>query len=223
MIEYILIGLTVILIGLVLVLVFRKPKAQESLVFQNELGKHYADIKVYFEKEYSALKMELQQLVSKASKENQTDLVLFKDKIMEHIERQLGDINTKVDQRLGEGFKETTTTFTKVIERLAKIDEAQKKIESLSTEVVSLNDLLTDKKTRGIFGEVQLYQILSAVMGDNKALYEKQVTLPNGLIADALIHAPMPVGHIAVDSKFPLDNYKRMIDKSLSDLERKSA
>ncbi len=223
MIEYVLIGLTVILIGLVLVLVFRKPKTQESLVFQNELGKHYADIKVYFEKEYSALKMELQQLVSKASKENQTDLVLFKDKIMEHIERQLGDINTKVDQRLGEGFKETTTTFTKVIERLAKIDEAQKKIESLSTEVVSLNDLLTDKKTRGIFGEVQLYQILSAVMGDNKALYEKQVTLPNGLIADALIHAPMPVGHIAVDSKFPLDNYKRMIDKSLSDFERKNA
>jgi DNA recombination protein RmuC len=104
---------------------------------------------------------------------------------------------------------------------LSKIDEAQKKIESLSSEVVSLNDLLTDKKTRGIFGEVQLYQLLSAVLGENKDLYEKQKTLPNGFIVDAIVYAPDPVGKVSIDSKFPLDNYKRMVDKNLSSNDRK--
>jgi len=221
--EYIIVGLLVVAIILILLLLIKKNKPQEPNSFQNDLNANYQEMKLYFQKEYGDLKYDMGLLFSKSNKENQNDLSLFKDKIMEHIDRQMREINTKVEQRLGEGFKETTTTFTNVIERLAKIDEAQKKIEALSTEVVSLNDLLTDKKTRGMFGEVQLYQILSSVMGDNKALYERQMTLSNGFIADAVIHAPQPVGNIAVDSKFPLDNYKRMIDKSLSDLERKNA
>ena len=148
---------------------------------------------------------------------------MSKDKMKENIEKQIRQINDKVEERLGKGFEDTNKTFTSVIERLGRIDEAQKKIESLSSEVISLNDLLTDKKTRGIFGEVQLYQLLSAVLGDNKALYEKQKTLSNGSIADAMVYAPEPVGHIAIDSKFPLDNYKRMVDRNLGDADRQKA
>ena len=60
-------------------------------------------------------------------------------------------------------------------------------------------------------------------MGDNKKLYEKQITLSNGYIADAMIHAPKPLGNIVIDSKFPLDNYKRMMDKSLGKQDRSNA
>jgi DNA recombination protein RmuC len=125
--------------------------------------------------------------------------------------------------RLGEGFEKTNKTFTDVVERLTKIDEAQKKIEALSTEVISLNDLLKGQKTRGIFGEVQLYQLLTAVLGDNTALYEKQKTLSNGSIADAIVYAPEPIGMVAVDSKFPLENYRRMVDRDLGDADRLQA
>ncbi|MBE0700684.1 MAG: DNA recombination protein RmuC, partial [Acholeplasmataceae bacterium] len=168
-------------------------------------------------------KFEMAKLFSESNKMNLGDLNTFKDKMMEHIELKLKQINDKVESRLGEGFEKTNQTFVNVIERLSKIDEAQKKIEQLSSEVVSLNVILTDKKTRGIFGEVQLYQLLSAVMGDNKKLYEKQKKLSNDSIADAVIHGPDPLGMIAIDSKFPLDNYKRMSNRSLGEADRKVA
>ena len=96
-------------------------------------------------------------------------------------------------------------------ERLAVIDSAQKNIEKLSSNVDELAFLLSDKKLRGIFGEGQLYQILANVFGENnKSMYETQKTLSNGAIADALLHGPTGVGDIAVDSKFPLENYLLM-------------
>ena len=111
-----------------------------------------------------------------------------------------------------------------MIERLAKIDEAQKKIDSLSTNVVSLQDILTDKKSRGVFGEVQLNQILYAVFGQkNDKVFRTQYTLSNGKTVDAILFAPEPTGNVPIDSKFPLENYKRMIDKTLSEHNRKQA
>ena len=103
-----------------------------------------------------------------------------------------------------------------VLERLRKIDEAQKKIDGLSNDIVSLQGILTDKKTRGIFGEVNLKHILSSVFGENnKKVYSLQYTLPNGTIADSILFAPEPLGTIAIDSKFPLEHYRMMVDKSL--------
>ena len=225
MIEvYIAIGLLVILIGLVLYQVItNKHHKNEPIDVVSDIKTTQNELKLYFQKEYGDLKFEMGKLFSESNKTSQSDLNQFKDNMMLHIDRQLKAINDKVEERLGKGFEDTNKTFTSVIERLSRIDEAQKKIESLSTEVISLNDLLTDKKTRGIFGEVQLYQLLTAVLGDNKALYEKQKTLSNGLIADAVVHAPDPVGMVAIDSKFPLDNYKRMVDRSLGDADRKQA
>ncbi|BBM40261.1 hypothetical protein JCM16776_0475 [Leptotrichia shahii] len=146
------------------------------------------------------------------------------EKLNQKMENRLDFMNIKVEERLSKGFEETTKTFGNVLERLSKIDEAQKKIEALSSNVVSLQDVLTDKKSRGIFGEVQLYQILASVFGEkNDKLYQKQYKLSNGTIVDSIIFTPEPLGNITVDSKFPLENYRKMYNNELSQIERKNA
>ena len=144
-------------------------------------------------------------------------------KLNEGVEKRLLLINEKVNERLDQNFEKTNRTFLNVIERLSKIDEAQKKIETLSTDIVSLQSVLTDKKTRGIYGEVNLKHILSNVFGDNnKSIYDLQHTFSTGVIADAVVYAPDPLGTICIDSKFPLENYQLMVDKKNS-VEKREA
>lgn len=138
------------------------------------------------------------------------------DKMNLRLEERLNNINDRVNERLDQNFDKTNKTFTNVLERLSKIDEAQKKIDGLSNDIVSLQGILTDKKTRGIFGEVNLNHILSNVFGENnKKVYSLQYSLPNGTIADSILFAPQPLGTIAIDSKFPLEHYRLMVDKSI--------
>ena len=145
-------------------------------------------------------------------------------KLNEQVEKRLIMINEKVNERLDQNFEKTNKTFTSVIERLSKIDEAQKKIENLSTDIVSLQGILTDKKTRGIFGEVNLKHILVNVFGENNdSIYRLQYTLSTGVIADSVLFAPEPLGTICIDSKFPLEHYELMVDKKLSQVERDNA
>lgn len=140
----------------------------------------------------------------------------------EKISESLEKINSKVETRLNEGFEKTNQTFNNILERLSKIDEAQKKIDSLSTNIISLQDVLTDKKSRGTFGEVQLNHILISIFGEkNDRIFEIQKKLSNGTIVDAVLNIPEPVGMLCIDSKFPLENYQRMIDKNIIELERK--
>lgn len=146
------------------------------------------------------------------------------NKLNDNIENKLLLINEKVNERIDQNFEKTNKTFNNILERLTKIDEAQKKIDSLSTEIVGLQSVLTDKKTRGIFGEVNLNYILSSVFGDNnKGIYDIQHTMSNGYIADSILYAPEPLGTICIDSKFPLENYERMTDRNLSISEREIA
>ena len=142
-------------------------------------------------------------------------------KLNERIENRLNNINDKVNERLDENFEKTNKTFTNVLERLSKIDEAQKKIDTLSNDIVSLQSVLTDKKTRGIYGEVNLKNIMENVFGENnQKIFKLQYGLENGTIADCALFAPEPLGLICIDSKFPLENYSRMVDKTLSNSER---
>ena len=137
-------------------------------------------------------------------------------KLNESVEKRLIMINEKVNERLDQNFEKTNKTFMNVIERLSKIDEAQKKIETLSGDIVSLQSILTDKKTRGIFGEVNLKHILVNVFGEkNDDIYKLQYTLSTGVIADSVLFAPEPLGTICIDSKFPLENYQMMVDRKL--------
>ena len=149
-------------------------------------------------------------------------LVNMNEKINKDLQLKLNEISDRVKENLDQGFKKTNETFNNVVERLAKIDEAQKKIESLSANVVSLQDVLTDKKSRGIFGEVQLQQVLNSVFGEkNDRVFQLQYKLPNGTICDSIIFLPQPTGSLVVDSKFPLENFRRMFDASFHETERK--
>ena len=144
--------------------------------------------------------------------------------LTKRIDDNLNNINKRVDERLSEGFDKTNKTFANILERLSKIDEAQKKIDSLSTNIVSLQDILTDKKSRGTFGEIQLNNILISIFGEgNDKIFQIQKKLSNGNITDAVVYIPEPVGTLCIDSKFPLENYQRMIDKNLSEFERLQA
>ncbi len=132
-------------------------------------------------------------------------------------------ISEHVNTRLDENFEKTNQTFTSVLERLAKIDEAQRKIDHLSSDIVSLESVLTDKKTRGIFGEVHLHNILDSVFGKNDKIYKMQYSLENGTMVDCMLFTPPPVGMLAIDSKFPLENYRVMVDRKYTEEERKQA
>ena len=197
--DYIIIGLLVL--NLVLVVVSLLKNINESNITER-LGK-----------------LELAMMKEMGNFKNDMTRNLNQDfnTLNEQLEKRLIAINEKVNERLDENFDKTNKTFMNVIERLSKIDEAQKKIETLSTDIVSLQSILTDKKTRGIFGEVNLKHILSNVFGErNDSIYRLQYTLSTGVIADSVVFAPEPLGTIAIDSKFPLEHYQLMTDKKLS-------
>ena len=208
--EYVIIGLLVVLILLVLFLFVSVSKNKKNEVniterlgkFETNLTKEMGEFKYQFS---GNLKKDFEELRGM-------------------LEQRMIAINEKVNLRLDENFEKTNKTFSNVLERLSKIDEAQKKIDGLSTEIVSLQSVLTDKKTRGIFGEVNLNYILSSVFGENNSrIYELQYKMSNGSIADSILHAPKPLGNICIDSKFPLENYERMTNKKLSREEREIA
>ena len=141
--------------------------------------------------------------------------------LTQSIDLRLKDIAGQVERRLSEGFEKTNQTFTDIVKRLALIDDAQKKITELSTNVVSLQEVLADKRSRGAFGEVQLTALIRNVLPE--AHFSLQHTLSNGRIADCMLFLPKPSGDIAIDAKFPLESYKKMTDLQLSTEERKQA
>ncbi len=200
--EYIIIGLLVLLIVLVIVLISKNNvKNSNEANMTERLGRFEVNIN----KEINDFKNELNRGLNEDF-----------DKLNNKIEARLNLINDKVNERLDQNFEKTNKTFTNVLERLSKIDEAQKKIDGLSNDIVSLQSILTDKKSRGIFGEVNLKHILVSVFGEkNDRIYSLQYTLPNGTIADSVLFAPAPLGTIAIDSKFPLESYRMMVDKKL--------
>jgi DNA recombination protein RmuC len=137
------------------------------------------------------------------------------------VDGRLNEISGKVAERLDEGFKKTNETFTSVMSRLAVIDEAQKKIEGLASSVISLQEILGDKRSRGAFGEVQLEALVRNSLPPDA--YAFQHTLKSGARADCVLILPEPTGTVCVDSKFPLENYSKMFDDSLPTVERDGA
>jgi DNA recombination protein RmuC len=126
---------------------------------------------------------------------------------------RLQDIDSKVKESLEEGFKKTNDTFDRVMKQLSTIDEAQKKIDGLTSNIVSFQELLGDKKSRGAFGEVQLEGLVRNALPPDA--FSMQHTLSNGNRADCVLFLPEPTGSVAIDSKFPLESYRRMLDTSL--------
>ena len=201
--EYVIIGLLVIAIILLVANLFKK---NNNLDITDRLSK---------------LELSLVKEIGEFKVNFASDIRKDFDALDEKIERKLTEINNRVTERLDQSLEKTNKTFANVLERLSKIDEAQKKIDGLGADIVSLQSILTDKKTRGIFGEVNLQFILeNAFGGVNTGIYDLQHKMSNGYIADAILYAPAPLGTIAIDSKFPLENYERMTNKNLSKEER---
>ena len=197
--DYVILGLLVVILILVVVSLFKN-------INESNITERLGRLEVNMMKEMGDFKNDLSRTMN-------DDFT----KLNEQVEKRLLAVNEKVNERLDQNFEKTNKTFMNVIERLSKIDEAQKKIETLSTDIVSLQSILTDKKTRGIFGEVNLKHILSSVFGErNDSIYRLQYTLSTGVIADCVLFAPEPLGTIAIDSKFPLEHYQMMVDKKLS-------
>jgi DNA recombination protein RmuC len=143
------------------------------------------------------------------------------ESLTDSTDKRLQDISGQVEKRLAEGFEKTTKTFSDILQRLALIDDAQKKITELSTNVVSLQEVLADKRSRGAFGEVQLNSLIRNVLPEQS--FSLQHTLSNGKIADCLLYLPAPTGNVVIDSKFPLESYRKMADNEKSEYERKAA
>lgn len=203
--EYVILGLLIVVIILVICLLFKKNNNNDTI---ERMGKLETTV-VRELGDYSIN-------INKSLNQEFTDL-------NERLDNRIRLLNDKVNSRLDENFEKTNKTFTSVLERLSKIDEAQKKIDGLSNDIVSLQGILTDKKTRGIFGEVNLHQILSSVFGENNKVYKMQYPLENGTIVDCMLFTPEPLGMIGIDSKFPLENYRHMVDKNNSKEMRSQA
>ncbi len=134
--------------------------------------------------------------------------------------RALAEMQERMKESLHGSSKQTATSLTQLQERLAAIDRAQDNITKLSGDVLSLQDILSNKQTRGAFGEIQLNDIVSKALPSGS--FQLQVTLSNGRRADCLIHLPNPPGPIVIDSKFPLEAYEALIG-STNDAELKAA
>lgn len=152
-------------------------------------------------------------------------------KLAEAIAEQKLSVQKIMDEKLlavtksvGDGLQKTTDKTTETLhdlrERLAKIDVAQQKISSLSEQVVSLQEVLSNKQARGAFGEIQLNNMISSMLPPNA--YDFQHTLSNHKKADCIIKLPNPPGSIVIDSKFPLEGYTSLRNAE-TDLERKAA
>jgi DNA recombination protein RmuC len=139
--------------------------------------------------------------VSEAEAVSQTAMLQVMEQRLAEVQRQMGEslhgTATRTARSLGE-----------LQQRLETIDKAQANIEKLSGNVLGLQDILSNKQTRGAFGEIQLHDIvLKALPSDS---YTMQATLSNGRRADCLIHLPNPPGPIVIDSKFPLEAYEAL-------------
>ncbi len=134
--------------------------------------------------------------------------------------RALAEMQERMKESLHGSSKQTATSLTQLQERLAAIDKAQDNITKLSGDVLTLQDILSNKQTRGAFGEIQLNDIVSKALPRDS--FQLQATLSNGRRADCLIHLPNPPGPIVIDSKFPLEAYEALIGAT-NDAELKDA
>lgn len=139
--------------------------------------------------------------VSEAQAVSQTAMLRVMEQRLAEVQRQMTEALHGTSTRTARSLGELQT-------RLETIDKAQANIEKLSGNVLSLQDILSNKQTRGAFGEIQLHDIVQKALP--KDAYTMQATLSNGKRADCLIHLPNPPGPIVIDAKFPLEAYEAL-------------
>jgi DNA recombination protein RmuC len=128
--------------------------------------------------------------------------------MLQVMEQRLAEVQRQMTEALHGTSTRTARSLGELQQRLETIDKAQANIEKLSGNVLSLQDILSNKQTRGAFGEIQLHDIVQKALP--KDAYTMQATLSNGRRADCLIHLPNPPGPIVIDAKFPLEAYEAL-------------
>jgi DNA recombination protein RmuC len=146
-----------------------------------------------------AVSLKLNQNLSENTQKTTQTLNERLDKVTQQMGKNLSESSQKTQEHLGH-----------LNTRLALINEAHKKLDGLTTEVVGLQEVLGNKQARGAFGEIQLNDLVTSALPPSA--YSFQTTLSNGKRADCLIKLPNPPGSIVVDSKFPLDSYRALVD-----------
>ena len=139
------------------------------------------------------------------------------------LNNQFSDFSERVNSNIIQANRASNDIYNNLNEKLVRIDEAQKGLQDLSKEMDALTRIFADKKSRGAFGEVELYALLENAYGNNSHLYQKQYKLPNNTIADAVILGPDTYEILCIDAKFPLENYRRSYDDDLEETSRESA
>lgn len=139
--------------------------------------------------------------VSQAAAESQGQMI----KLMEE---RLSKVSETVQGNLSNSARTTAQSLGELQQRLQVIDKAQDNITKLSGDVLGLQDILSNKQTRGAFGEIQLRDIISNALPADS--FQMQATLSNNKRADCLIHLPNPPGPIVIDAKFPLEAYEAL-------------
>jgi DNA recombination protein RmuC len=209
---------------------FRLQHSEALANFKEQLQQAFSDHRSRFDKsQLESLKI-LQDSLQKGLTETRIQVKealqdygqavnLRVEQLTHTTEQKLKEINQQVEKRLTDGFEKTNETFSNIIKRLALIDAAQKQISDLSTNVVSLQEILTDKRSRGTFGEVQLAALIRNVLPEKQ--FSLQHQLSTNKRPDCMLFLPEPTGNIAIDAKFPLENFRLLMDSALSELERK--
>ena len=182
----------------------QQRQVEQLALLQRSMQQSFADVRTQLLQHLNQQSEQLNHKVSELTGQTQ---------------QKLHEISTQVDQRLSAGFEKTTATFTDIIKRLAIIDQAQQKITDLSRNVVSLQAILADKRSRGAFGEVQLASLIRNVMPEPS--FALQHTLSNGKRADCILFLPEPTGQIVIDAKFPLESFQRLQTPNLSTVEQR--
>ena len=231
-------SVAVILLIVLIILYFKRSNVQITpVVNDKEIGQLSQQINSLKESLQKDIKLSVSEEMIKltesslnTSEKNNEKLERFQKSIIEQLNTRfesinnqitfkMTEINKKVEDKLAEGFKGTSETMTQVRERLKVIDEAQKNMESLSKDVISLRNVMEGNQTRGQYGEYQLSMVLHNVFGDTVGCYQEQYTIKKGrddndVRADAAVFMPEPNKMICIDSKFPFPDYERVINST---------
>ena len=233
--------ITVIAIIMAIVIIVRKPNnTQTSQVDLKEIGMLQQQLNSLTDQLKTNIKLSVSEEITKVMEQSQKSNELNNEKLErfqagiteslnkrfdalnKQIDDKLIEINKKVDEKLAEGFKSTGETMAQVRERLQAIDAAQKNIEKLSSDVVSLKSVLEGNQSRGQYGEYQLSMVLHSVFGDTTGCYQEQFTMKkvkdgDDVRADAVVFMPEPNKMICIDSKFPFQDYQRIFETDIQE------
>ena len=234
-------SLALIAIIVAIVLIIKKPNnAPASQVDLKEIGMLQQQLNSLTDQLKTNIKLSVSEEITKVMEQTQKSNELNNEKLErfqagiteslnkrfdalnKQIDDKLIEINKKVDEKLAEGFKSTGETMAQVRERLQAIDAAQKNIEKLSSDVVSLKSVLEGNQSRGQYGEYQLSMVLHSVFGDTTGCYQEQFTMKkvkdgDDVRADAVVFMPEPNKMICIDSKFPFQDYQRIFETDIQE------